>query len=254
MLNFLKIKEVNGLDLDSPDTTIIHRNIILKKPFLKKIYINWYQTFIKEIAQYNGEGILEIGSGGGFFKDLYPQVITSDILPLPHCNMKFDAENIPFESNSLNAILMLNVLHHIPNSEIFLKEVNRVLKPKGKLIMIEPATTFFSKIIYTTIHHEPFNIKANWEIPSTGPLSGANGALPWIIFKRDIKKFNNLFPQLKLIKLSQHTPFSYLVSGGVSYKSIFPGWSFPFIHLLEKIMSPINSMFGMFQTIVLEKK
>ncbi|MBK8443443.1 MAG: hypothetical protein IPL35_08515 [Sphingobacteriales bacterium] len=56
--------------------------------------------------------------------------------------------------------------------------------------MSEPANTAWGRFFYQNFHHEPFQPEAaSWEIPSTGPLSGANGALPWIIFKRDIDLF-----------------------------------------------------------------
>jgi hypothetical protein len=36
---------------------------------------------------------------------------------------------------------------------------------------------------------------ADWSFPAVGPLSGANGALPWILFERDRARFEREFPQ-----------------------------------------------------------
>lgn len=67
--------KINTLDL--PETSLKHADIIKKKKFLKKIYIDWYNSFINFVEKkFN----LEIGSGGGFLKEMYPSVITSDIL------------------------------------------------------------------------------------------------------------------------------------------------------------------------------
>ena len=50
--------------------------------------------------------------------------------------------------------------------------------------------TRWSRWIYGRFHHEPFDPqRADWEFPLSGPLSGANGALPWIIFQRDREQF-----------------------------------------------------------------
>jgi hypothetical protein len=58
--------------------------------------------------------------------------------------------------------------------------------------MIEPWVSTLSRPIYTRLHHEPFNPDAkDWSFPDTGPLSGANGALPWIIFQRDRHHFES---------------------------------------------------------------
>jgi SAM-dependent methyltransferase len=248
------VKKKNN-NLDAPETTLQHRQIILKKPFLKKLYTEWYCGFKNEINNLPEGILLEIGSGGGFLKDVVPNITTSDILPLPTCDLCMSADAITFPDNSVSAIFMLNVLHHIPNTENFFSEAQRVLKPNGIIYMIEPANTWFSRIIYTTIHHEPFKPKEqNWHFATTGPLSGANGALPCIIFKRDVKKFNTKYPSLKLKLFSPHTPFRYLLSGGLSYFSFVPGFMFPFVSAFEKLFTPLFPNLGMFQTIKIVKE
>ncbi|MBV6461566.1 MAG: hypothetical protein HJHJAOHD_01696 [Flavobacteriales bacterium] len=248
-----KVKKTNK-DLDAPETTLKHREIILGKTFLKKLYTEWYSNFKNDLSGIPEGVILEIGSGGGFLKEVVPQVTTSDILPLSTCDMCMSADKIGFPNDSVSAIFMLNVLHHIPNVELFFLEAQRVLKSNGIIYMIEPANTWFSRMIYTTIHHEPFNPKAkDWHFATTGPLSGANGAIPWLVFKRDIKKFEHLFPLLKLILFKPHTPFRYLLSGGLSFFSLFPGFMFGPVTSFEKLFTPLFPKLGMFQTIKLVK-
>ena len=250
MFNILQLlKEKKEFDLDAIETTLQHREIILNKPFLKKLYEEWYHSFINKIPGLPEGKLLEIGSGGGFLKQIYPDIITSDIMDLSLCDMTFSAENIPFQENSLCAIFMIDVLHHIPHCKKFFKEAERTLKPGGIIFMIEPANTFFSRFIWKNLHHEPFDPNAGWGFPASGPLSGANGAIPWIVFKRDIDIFHELFPALKLRSFIHHTPFRYLITGGLSYKSIVPGWSFKGVTLFEKLFAPLNHFTAMFQTI-----
>lgn len=242
--------------LDLPETSLQHRDIVLSKPFLKRIHQDWYQDFkqYSNTSTTNGK-IIEIGAGGGFLKDVFSEVITSDIMPLSVCDMQFSATEMPFENNELKAIFMLNVLHHIPNNEAFFAEANRTLKSGGFIYMIEPATTWFSKFIYKNFHHEPFDeTVADWKFASKGPLSDANGALPYIIFKRDLDKFQTLFPDLELISFKYHTPFKYLISGGLSKPALVPYFMFGFVSFVEKLFSPIFSKIALFQTIIVRKK
>lgn len=252
LLSFLKEKKDSNLD--APGTTLQHREIILRKRFLKNIYVAWYQSFLNTLSGLPQGKIVEIGSGGGFLKTLDNRVITSDILEFPHCDKTFSAEAMPFEDDSLSAIFMIDVLHHIPDSELFFKEATRTLKKGGKIFMIEPANTAFSRFIFKKFHHENFDpAAADWTFPTTGPLSGANGALPWIIFSRDYSRFKQLFPLLHKEKIILHTPFAYLISGGLTLKSLLPGWMFPVVRFAEFILSPLNRWIAMFQTIIIIK-
>ncbi|MCB0517166.1 MAG: class I SAM-dependent methyltransferase [Chitinophagales bacterium] len=252
---FFKPEVKPELNLDDPQTTVHHGEIIRNKKFLRKLYVDWYNFLLNEIPTLPEGKILELGSGGGFLKELLPQAITSDVMPLPGCDLTFSAEEMPFEDESLSAIFMIDVLHHIPRVDLFFAEAQRCLKKGGKIIMSEPANTPWSRYFYQNFHHEPFEPAANsWEIPSTGPLSGANGALPWIVFKRDIAIFQQKYPQLKLVKHKLHTPSRYLLSGGLSYKALVPYWSFGFFTFVEKMTSPLNPLWAMFQLIIVEKK
>jgi len=52
-----------------------------------------------------------------------------------------DAEQIPCKSGSVDAVIIVAALHHLPSPEVFFKEVNRVLKPGGLLVVgFEPNT------------------------------------------------------------------------------------------------------------------
>jgi SAM-dependent methyltransferase len=235
--------------LDSIERTLFHREIIRKKPFLKKLYTEWYRSFTRIIPELPEGKMDELGSGGGFLKEFEPSVLCSDILDLPSNDLTFSALEMPFDNEELSAIFMIDTFHHIPDSEVFLNEVNRALKKDGMIIMIEPANTLWGRFIYKNFHHEPFETEGNWKIPASGPLSGANGALPWIVFQRDVKNFENKFPNLKLQKLHFHTPLIYLVSGGVSFKQLLPSKMYPFIRLIDNFLSHISEQFSMFVTI-----
>lgn len=240
-------------DLDDPRRTVLHGSIIRSKPFLNKVYKDWYKIFIQETANLPQGKIIEVGSGGGFLKEVMPEVITSDVLPSVGCDMTFSAESIPFENNSLKAILLLNVFHHIPVPEKFLAEAERCLTPGGKVIMIETANSRWSSFVYKNFHHEAFDTRASWNLTGHGPLSVSNQALPWIVFERDRNIFLTKFPALQIEYIKYHTPFRYLLSGGVSHKALLPSALYGFASTMENILSPLNRLLGMFVTISLKK-
>jgi SAM-dependent methyltransferase len=249
------MKYESSFDLDDPQRTIEHAEIIKSKPFLKKLYKDWYSNFEKVVPQLPAGKMIEIGSGGGFLKEIMPEVITSDILPLPGCDMCFSAEHLPFQNDELSAIFMVNVLHHIPDVKKFFSEAESKLKKGGMIVMVETAHTPFSKFIYRNYHHEPFEPGvADWKLPEGGPMSISNQAMPWIIFDRDKKIFESLYPRLKIESIKYHTPFRYILSGGVSRKAFVPDWTFGLFTAFEKVLSPFSKLSSLFFTIVLKKQ
>jgi SAM-dependent methyltransferase len=250
-MSFLKIEI--PYSMDSPERTLFHREILLKKKFMRELYREWYDYFKDSFIGLPKGKIIEIGSGGGFLKEIIPEVITSDIIPLPNNDMTLSALDMPFAEGELSAIVMIDTFHHLPDCAQFLREAERVLLTGGKIVMVEPANSWWGRFIYTNFHHEPFNPKGDWTFPSTGPLSDANGALPWIVFKRDRERFINEFPGLKITEIKNHTPVRYLLSGGFTMKQLMPDFMYGPVKLAEKLISPIKG-FSMFTTIVIEKK
>lgn len=239
-------------DLDSKEAILEHKNTISNKLFLKNIYIDFYKA-LKDFDVLKKGLLIEVGSGGGFLKKFIPKVITTDILRVTGIDKKLDLENINLKNNSVSAFYMLNVFHHIKNTKKALSEMERCLVPNGKIIMIEPWPTFFSKFIYKNFHHETFDINAGWKVVGKGRMSDANGALPWIIFRRDKNKFEKLFPNLKVEYISPHTPFKYLFSGGLSHPQFLPNSFYPILSVTEKLLKPFNNLLAMFATIVISK-
>ncbi|MDR1746543.1 MAG: class I SAM-dependent methyltransferase [Tannerella sp.] len=248
------MNKIEDIELDDPQTTLIHRDIILNKPFLKRIYLDWYQHFLKIAKTVENDGIvLELGSGGGFLKSIFPEVITSDIQQLDGVDMVCNAENLPFEDESIACILMLNVFHHIPRPYLFLQEAQRTLVKSGRIVMIEPANTLFSRFIYKNFHHEPFNPKGEMEISQGNPLSNSNQAFPYIYFIRERTAFEQNYKNLKIRAIKYHTPFRYILSGGLSHKSLAPNCLYGTVAATEKILSPLSPQLGLFCTIEIEK-
>ena len=240
-------------DLDDPATTLLHARMVQCKPFLRRLYVDFYRQLKKAVPESKDRIIVELGSGGGFIKEVIADAVTSDILELPNVDKTFSALDMPFEEGSVDAFLIIDVLHHIVDSRVFFTEALRCLKVGGKIVMIEPANTFWSRFIYRNFHHELFDTQAGWQLKEIGPLSHGNGAIPWIIFSRDRTIFENQFPSLKIVSMHTHTPLRYLLSGGLKLRQLVPSFTYPAVKAIEFILTPANSLLGMFQTIELKK-
>jgi SAM-dependent methyltransferase len=237
------------MDLDDPQTTRLRQRIIAEKPFLRKVYEEWYRRLALALPA-GTDAVLEIGSGAGFLNSLLPDVITSDVLFCPNVKIVLDATRLPFGNSSLRAILITNVLHHVPEPRRFFSEATRCVREGGVMAMIEPWVTPWSSLIYRVLHNEPFRPDSvDWEFPQAGPLSGANNALPWMIFERDRQQFEREFPEWKVQIIAPLMPVSYLLSGGVTLRSLMPGTGFNIFRRLENLMQPVIKSWAMFAEI-----
>jgi ubiquinone/menaquinone biosynthesis C-methylase UbiE len=106
-----------------------------------------------------GERLLEIGVGTGYYScDLAEWVAPSGTLELFDLQQKFldhvmraagerglsnlvptrgDATRLPYEDGSVDAVVLTAVLGEIPDAAAALREIHRVLKPEGRLVVGE---------------------------------------------------------------------------------------------------------------------
>jgi SAM-dependent methyltransferase len=248
----LALPATAGRDVDDPETTTLRREIIRSKPFLKRIYEDWYQT-IEEALPDGDAPVLELGAGAGFMRERVPGLIASDILHVPGIALVADATGLPLADNSLRAIVMTNVLHHLPDVRAFFAEAARCVQPGGAIVMIEPWVTPWSSFVYRRVHTEPFEPAAGWTLPDGGPLSGANGALPWILFERDREMFERECPAWRIRRVAPQMPFRYLVSGGVSLRALAPAFTYAGWRAFERALTPLMRQLAMFATIVVTR-
>jgi SAM-dependent methyltransferase len=99
-----------------------------------------------------GARVADLGCGSGVFTELLRrrgyQCVGVDISPklvalgrrkYPGLELiEGDAENLPFESASLDGVLLSGLVHHFPDPRRLASEVNRVLKPGGRFVAFDP--------------------------------------------------------------------------------------------------------------------
>lgn len=254
MRKWLAHPRTRGLDVDDPHTTELRRRIIREKGFLRQLYQEWYGAVAAALPP-AGAPALELGSGAGFLKEFVPGLITSDLFCGSGLDVLLDASALPFADGSLRGIVLIDVLHHVPEPRRFFAEAARCVRPEGVVVMIEPWVTPWSRWVYGRLHHEPFEPDAaRWELTPGSPLSGANTALPHILFARDRDQFQREFPMWEIRTLKPIMPFRYLLSGGVSMRSLMPGNTYDFWRDLEALLGPWMDSLAMFAQIVLRRR
>lgn len=253
LLNLLRLPEARQMaNLDDVGNQRLIRRILARKPFLRQVYRHFYRQIIDRLG--TQRPVIELGSGAGFFRRLRPDAITSDVLPYSGLDLCFSGTALPFADASLGAIAMVDVFHHVPDAARFLGEMQRCLRPGGRVVMIEPADTWFGRFIYRRFHHEGFDPQAGWCLPPGGPLSTANMALPSIVFIRDRERFAREFPLLALDEVTFFAPLQYLLSGGLSLRQLLPSSAWTAVARLERWLAPFNHRLGMFMIVVLRRR
>jgi SAM-dependent methyltransferase len=228
----------------------------LGKPVLRAIYDDLY----RRIAQrcYGGP-TLEIGGGSGNLKAFAPQVIASDILSAPWLDVVADAHRLPFVSGSIGNVVVFDVLHHLERPRLFLVEAERVLRPGGRIVMVEPAITPVSWPFYRFLHPEPMHMGVDPLAegaldPQRDPYD-SNQAVPTLLFGRHCAALSRAVPGMKLIERRFVSLFAYPLSGGFRNWSLLPAWSVKPLLRLEHALEPILGPLAAFRLIaVLEKQ
>ena len=91
--------------------------------------------------------ILEIGSYdvNGTVRELFPEnkhYAGIDIVPGPTVDLLCNAHDIPLEDASLDVILCAEMLEHDSSPQLTFKEIGRLLKPGGTLVISARAVDF----------------------------------------------------------------------------------------------------------------
>lgn len=91
--------------------------------------------------------------------DLSEEAIAYAKKNYPHKNVTYqqgDATNIPLPDKSVDVVVSLETIEHIPEPESFVKEVKRVLKPGGQFVVSTPNDDEFTEGNIYHVHEFDF--------------------------------------------------------------------------------------------------
>jgi ubiquinone/menaquinone biosynthesis C-methylase UbiE len=109
-------------------------------------------AFIRLSGLPRGSRVADLGCGSGVFTellrregyasvglDISPRLVALGRSKYPGLELiEGDAENLPFDSESLDGVLLSGLLHHFPDPRRLIAEVRRVLKPGGRFVGFDP--------------------------------------------------------------------------------------------------------------------
>jgi SAM-dependent methyltransferase len=242
------------LDSAHQDILVERREIWNSKPIIRKLYEKWY-GYIQQALRPGRT--LELGGGSGNLSDFLPEAITSDIVFEPWLDAVMDAHAIPFKEESLDNIVLFDVLHHLAAPAVFFQEVERVLRAKGRAIMMEPYVSWFSFPVYRFLHAEgmkwdtdPF---IDQSLERKKPFEG-NQAIPTLIFQKKKEKFLETFSTLRIVQVETMDILLYPLSGGFHQRSLCPLSLLGILERLERLLNPMSCFLSFRLFIVLEKR
>lgn len=90
----------------------------------------------KFLEKYKSDKLtLDLGCKDSPYKELFPNRIGLDVEPGAGVDVVGDAHSLPFEDNKFETIVCTEVLEHLHSPLMAIKEMKRVLKPDGLLIL-----------------------------------------------------------------------------------------------------------------------
>jgi SAM-dependent methyltransferase len=83
----------------------------------------------------SGLRVLDVGVGDRPYRDLFPDAVGFDMPGNPHADLHGSLEAIPVEDASFDVVLCLQVLEHVPDPGAAVRELRRVVRPGGRVLL-----------------------------------------------------------------------------------------------------------------------
>lgn len=184
--------------------------------FDSPVRLNQYSQFCKhifDIVQAKDRKVLDIGCGFGLISihlatfgaqmvsavdaneekfDILQKILSKFNPPLGNIEVRLgDALNLEYEDNCFDAVVTNEVISHVRDSNIFIGEMNRVLRTGG-IFYIKDGNNALDIVGYQ-------RRRKHWRGREYGPVDettvrGTEKAIPWLLVRREIIQGN--YPQL----------------------------------------------------------
>jgi SAM-dependent methyltransferase len=245
----------SAADLDQRQ--ILHRSRWEKKESIRLLYGDFHRRLLDCCPEGR---VLDIGSGTAHIKNSRPDIVSADILAFPGIDVVADAHRLPFPNGCFSGVVMLDVLHHLERPIEFLKEASRVLRPGGRLAMIEPAMTTLARRFYDRFHEEPVDMSADPFAdvtidPDRDPFD-ANQAIPSLLFAAQParRQVEAAIPALRVRTVDWLSLFAYPMSGGFQSWSLMPAALVrPMLAFEEKVPRAVRRQIAFRMIVILER-
>jgi SAM-dependent methyltransferase len=237
----------------SRETLDEHRRIWREKRVLALVYAPWFDALLAEAPP--GARVLEVGAGPGFFREYARtrrpdlRLVALDVLPTPWNDVAGDALRLPLRGGTVDAVLGIDVLHHLARPALFFAECARVLGPEGRLALVEPWVSPLSFPIYRFLHQEGCTLGIDgWDpfgrdTAGKDAFEGDAAVVPALVRRTP----NGRWPELGLEAPSVVllNGFAYLLSLGFKRGSLLPRALAPALIAADRalgLLAPLSAM------------
>lgn len=125
------------------------RGRIMENPMKYNIATRAQEKCVVEaIVPKQTDKVLDVGCGLGYLTSKIQGTVYGidlDVGALEFANRKYDASfivgdalNLPFKDYEFNHILAMGIVEHVPDDRLFMKEMKRVIKDNGTLVLSTP--------------------------------------------------------------------------------------------------------------------
>lgn len=215
---------------------------------LRVVVANRYE-WMNRFIQNDWEGV-ELGCGAGMSRGLIrsKRLVLTDHAEYEWLDVKkVDALHTPFADASFDFALSVNVVHHLAHPLRFFKEMARILRPGGRLIIQDVHCSIFLRLALRLQRHEGYDYNVDVfddEAICTDPNDewAGNNAIVDLLLE-DRARFLESTPQLTLIHESHSEFLTLLNSGGVVAKTAYVPLPMPLMGVVDRIDRVLTKRF-----------
>ena len=218
-----------------------------RKPLLREIYLDLHRQMATHLSGLPGARV-ELGSGIADIREAIPDCIRTDLFRFPGIDLSANVYCLPFDDASVSDVLMLDVFHHLRYPGTALREVHRVLKPGGRLVLMEPGIGLLGRLVYGLFHSEPIGraseltwlAPAGWS-PADVDYYAAQGNATHC-FTRE--QFAHQLKGWVLLVSQRLAALSYVASGGYAGPQLYPDSAYRLLRRLDGVLSRFPRLFA----------
>ena len=97
---------------------------------VRKPLVDWLRA-----QHVGGARVLDVGCGDRPYGELFPGAVGFDVPGNQHADLHGDIDAIPVEDASFDVVLCLQVLEHVPDPAAAVRELHRVVRPGGRVLL-----------------------------------------------------------------------------------------------------------------------